>query len=111
MIRISMFVFLICLLPATSWAADEQVIFTQSANGTRNTRPFTVADRWELRWDVNGPTLAVFLFTADGERQGILPIITQDKPGSDSSYYPKAGSYYLKVMTDGDWTITVVQLP
>lgn len=92
-------------------AANEQVIFSQSANGTRNTRPFTVNDRWELRWDVKGPKLTVYLFTAAGEAQGMLPIVTQDKPGSSSSYYPKGGSYYLKVITDSEWTISVVQLP
>lgn len=92
-------------------AADEQVVFTQSANGTRNTRPFTVADRWELRWDVKGPKLTIYLYTSDGDPRGLLPIVTQDKPGASSSYYPKAGSYYLKVIADGDWTVSVVQLP
>lgn len=102
---------LLCLVSTVALAADEQVVFTQAANGTRNTRPFTVADRWELRWDVKGPKLSIFLFMADGERQGLLPIVTQDKAGTGSSYYPKAGSYYLKVLADGDWTISVVQLP
>ena len=98
-------------VPSVSSAMAEENVFTQSANGTRNTKPFTVKDRWELRWDAKGQKLAVFLFTAEGERQGVLPMVTQDKPGADSSYYPKAGSYYLKVVTDGDWTISVVQLP
>ena len=93
------------------WAADEQVVFTQSANGTRNTRPFTVEDRWELRWDIKSSNLTVYLFTANGDPKGVFPIVTQSKPGASSSYYPKAGSYYLKVITEGDWTITVVQLP
>ncbi|ULA62939.1 MAG: exported protein of unknown function [Nitrospira sp.] len=99
------------LSAAPSWAAEEHVIVTKSANGTRNTRPFTVQDRWELRWDAKGQKFAIYLFTADGERQGLLPIVTQDKPGADSSYYPKAGEYYLKIVSDGDWTVTVVQLP
>lgn len=102
---------LCCVITTAVLAANEQIVFTHSANGTRNTRPFTVTDRWELRWDTKGEKLAIFLFTADGESQGMLPMVTQNKPGSDSSYYPKAGSYYLKVVTDGDWTVTVVQLP
>ena len=102
---------LLCLVTSLSVAAEELAVFSQSANGTRNTRPFTVADRWELRWDTKGTKLVVYLFTADGEAQGLLPMVTQDKPGASSSYYPKAGSYYLKVIADGDWTISVVQLP
>lgn len=96
---------------APAWSADEQAVFTQSANGTRNTRPFTVKDRWELQWETKGEKLAIFLFTSDGEPRGMLPIVTQDKPGSDRSYYPKGGAYYLKIVTNSDWTITVVQLP
>ena len=108
---LAIMVVIVMNLAAPVWAAEEQVVFSQSANGTRNTRPFSVADRWELRWDVKGSTLAIFLFGADGERKGVLPIVTQNKPGSSNSYYPMAGSYYLKVVTEGDWTITVVQLP
>lgn len=99
------------LLLSPSSSADEQVVFTQSANGTRNTRPFTVKDRWELQWETKGERLAIFLFTSEGEPRGMLPIVTQDKPGSDRSYYPKGGAYYLKIVTNSDWTITVVQLP
>jgi hypothetical protein len=99
------------LLTGGVLAAEERTVYTQSANGTRNTRPFTVQDRWELRWSAKGEKLAIFLYTADGEPRGFLPIVTQDKPGGDRSYYPKGGEYYLKVLTEGDWTVTIVQLP
>lgn len=99
------------LFAATALAAEEPIVFSQAANGTRNTRPFTVQDRWELQWQATGEKLAIFLFTADGQPRGMLPIVTQSKPGSDRSYYPKGGGYYLKVVTDGDWTIRVVQVP
>lgn len=102
---------LMCVCPDWAPAEDVKPVFQYSANGTRNTRPFTVQDRWELQWDAKGGKLAIFLFTADGERQGVLPIVTQEKSGSGASYYPKGGSYYLKVVTEGDWNITVVQVP
>ena len=37
------------LLAVPAYAADEQIIQQVSANGTRNLRPFTVKDGWEIR--------------------------------------------------------------
>ena len=100
---------LLAFLSSPSWAADEQVVFTQSANGSRSTRPFTVKDRWEVRWDAKDDRFSVTLFSATGEILDSLA--SQRKPGAGSTFYPKGGSYFLKVISGDDWTITVVQLP
>ncbi len=95
---------------APVWATDD-VVFQLSANGTRSTRPFTVKDRWELRWDAKGSSFQVYELKPDGEPIGFAPAAAQTKPGSGSSYRPKGGTLYLRILSDGDWTITVVQLP
>jgi hypothetical protein len=106
-----MTLFLFLSIPAVLQAVDERTIQETSANGTRNTRPFTVQDRWELQWDAKGESFLVMLFTDTGERQGLLPIVRQEGPGKGESFYPKGGSYYLKILAKGDWTVRVVQLP
>lgn len=100
-----------CLLAVATLAsaADEQVVFQQSANGVRNTRPFTVHDRWELRWDNKGPLLSITIRQADGKLAGGGAMATQ--PGTGASFEPQGGTYYLAVNGQGDWTVTVVQLP
>lgn len=97
--------------PLAAIGSSEQLVIKVSANGTRNLQPFTVQDRWELRWNVKGESFSVMLFSAEGEPRGLLPIASQDGPGQGSTYYPKGGSYYLKILAKDDWTISVVQLP
>ncbi len=96
------------ILPAFS--ADELIIQQASANGTRSLKPFTVQDGWELRWDLTGQAIEVYLNQPDGEPVELQPMASQKNPGSGSTFYPRGGSYYLRIVADGDWTVTVVQL-
>lgn len=89
--------------------ADEVIVQQLTANGSRNTRPFTVKDRWEIRWENKGSVLTVAVRTAEGKLVAGGGMATA--PGSGQSFQPKGGSYYLDVTGTGDWTITVVQLP
>lgn len=100
---------LMLILAAPVWAAEEQVVFSQTANGSRSTRPFTVKDRWEVRWDAKDDRFSVTLFSSTGEILDSLA--SQRKPGAGSTFYPKGGSYFLKVISGDDWNLTVVQLP
>ncbi len=99
------------LVSSVSLAADEQIIQKISGNGTRSTRPFTVADRWEIRWEGNGDSLQIYEHRPNGEPVSFAPAATQSKPGTGSTYRPKGGDFYLRILANGDWTITVVQLP
>jgi len=87
----------------------EDILQRESATGSRNLRPFTVKDGWELRWDAKGPSFSVSLYRPNGDP--VDGLASQQKPGSGSSFYPKGGTYYLSIISGGDWTITVVQLP
>ena len=100
-------VYLVMASPAS--AADETVVLELAANGQRNTRPFTVRDRWEVRWDLRGEMVTVMIRDPDGKF--VTAGGQQEKPGRGASYQPKGGTYYLDITGMGDWTVTVVQLP
>lgn len=95
--------------PVVTIAGDESTIFTLSANGSRNTRPFTVKDRWEIRWENKGSILTVAVRTAEGKL--VAGGGSATAPGTGESFQPKGGTYFLDVTGIGDWTISVVQLP
>ncbi len=82
------------------------VITTFSGSGSLNTKPFTTTGPWEIQWDSKNDYFYISLFTENGNRVG--PIAAQPGEGVGSSYQPKAGSYYLKVISMGEWTIKIV---
>ncbi len=95
--------------PVFAQAAEGQVVQEFSGNGTRNLRPFKVRDHWEIRWTVKDGDITIFLASPN---EGLpQQAAGQDKPGSGSSYQPKGGTYFLRIVSTGDWTVTVVQLP
>jgi len=98
----------LCLSPLALFAADQPPILTESASGTRSLKPFTVGDRWELQWD-SSEGLIVWLMDAKGA--AVQQLAAQHKPGKGSTFHPTGGSYYLRITSSGDWTVTVMQLP
>lgn len=100
-----MFVILFASVPASA----EEVVQQAAASGTRNLRPFTVKDGWELRWTASGPIFTVILHAPNGDP--VDTIAVQTKPGPGATYYPTGGTYYLQISGAGDWSISVVQLP
>jgi len=71
-----------------------------SGSDTHTTRPFRVADRWEIQWGykpsglfANGGLFQIYLYEEGGDRPDIVAY--QMQPGSGSAYRPKGGRYYL----------------
>ena len=109
--HLSLLLPLLLILVTPCFAADEsggQSILKQSANGSRSLHPFTIQDKWELRWD-STEGISVTLYTDKGET--VETLASSDKAGSGSTFHPKGGSYFLKIISRGDWMITVIQLP
>lgn len=80
-----------------------------AANGSRNTRPFTVKDRWEIRWENKGPVLTISVKTGEGK---LVPGGgSSTAPGTGQSFQPKGGQYFLEINGMGEWSIQVIQLP
>jgi len=103
------------LLLLVSWLAfvsvsfAEHIVFKESASGSRNLRPFTVQDGWEVRWD---STDRLSIWLNDPKGNPITEAGSQPKAGSGQSYQAKGGTYFLSVIGGAStWTITVVQLP
>ena len=78
-----------------------------TGNGTKTTRPFTVQDEWELQWTCEGLIIVSLYATGTNNPP---KIIVRSRNGTGSSYYAKAGSYYLKVHAKKDWSIDIVEL-
>jgi hypothetical protein len=53
--------------PIDTRADEGQVIQQVSANGLRNLRPFTVKDKWGIKWDSKGTLLTINIHSVDGE--------------------------------------------
>lgn len=92
----------------TEMAVAEEIIQQTSANGTRNLRPFTVSDSWEIQWDSKAG-IYIGIHNPDGKL--VAEGGSSLKSGQGSSYHPRGGTYYLEVTSMDDWTITVAQLP
>ena len=88
---LSFLAFLLFLCPFIYAAEDGMVVFDLSGNGTRNTRPFTVQNKWEIRWDVKTDHFALHLYTATGEAQGMLPVGSQTVRGVGPRFDRTAG--------------------
>jgi len=79
-----------------------------SGAGMTITRPFKVNGPWEIQWDVSGSFFAVTIYKADGSLFDIGG--SQQGAGKGSSYQPKNGNYYLKIMAAGNWELKIVEI-
>jgi len=88
------------------------VVERATGTGNKVLGPFTVTDRWEVQWDFDGVALQIFVNQKDSLYPN-LPVdeSTQEGSGRGSSRHEMGGTYYLKVVAQGSWTITVVDLP
>jgi PAS domain-containing protein len=87
----------------------ETVVASYSGKGQKKPQPFTVGDRWEVRWTARGAAFSMVLHTADGE---YVDLLANELGASDSSaFVPKGGDYYLDIRGVGRWSVEVVQLP
>ena len=90
----------------------QKVVERASGNGNSVVGPFTVGDRWEVRWDFEVYPFQIFVNQKDAVYPD-LPVedATQEGSGRGSFTQRKPGTYYLKVVAQGSWTVTVVDQP
>jgi len=101
-----------CLCWASPGLSSVGVVERATGSGNKVLGPFSVTDRWEVRWDFDGIALQILVNQKDSLYPD-LPVdeSTQKGSGQGSSRHDKGGTYYLKVVAQGSWTITVVDLP
>jgi hypothetical protein len=92
-------------------ARDEQVIQQVSGKLHQHLEPFTVTDDWELRWDYKGDVgNDLFQLVLQSSPADVpVDLVTQKGSGQGTKRQRKGGTYYLKVISMGKWTVTVVQ--
>lgn len=99
-----------------SWASpglsSVGVVERATGNGNKVVGPFKVTERWEVRWDFDGIALQIFVNQKDSLYPD-LPVdeSTQRGSGQGSSRQEKGGTFYLKVVAQGSWSIIIVDLP
>jgi hypothetical protein len=110
MLRLLPFLLLCFVIVQSSVFAEgggEKIVLKESANGSRTLRPFTVQDGWEARWE-SSADIALFLLNEKGDP--IDSLASTRKAGSGSTYHHKGGRYSIKIVTLGEWTVSVVQV-
>jgi hypothetical protein len=97
-------------IPAESGPSTKNGPTSDIANfigsGGLNTRPFRTTGPWEIQWDSKGDIFQLFLYTGNGDMDGVPA--NQQGAGKGTSYQPKGGTYYLQVNAIGSWTIRIV---
>jgi len=95
-----------------SLARDEQIVQQVSGKSHEHLEPFTIHDDWELRWDYKGEVgNDLFQIVLQSTPMDVpVDLVTQKGSGQGAKHQKKGGTYYLKVISMGKWTITVVQL-
>lgn len=78
--------------------------------GSANTRPFTVAQNWEVQYEVKSGSGLFAIALHDPQGNLIDFLAKQIGEGSGQSFYPKGGTYDLNVTSSSDWTIKIVEL-
>jgi hypothetical protein len=94
-----------------SLARDEQIIQQVSGKLHQHLEPFTINDDWEFRWDYKGEVgNDLFQIVLQSTPTDVpVDLVTQNGSGQGAKHQKKGGTYYLKVISMGKWTITVVQ--
>lgn len=93
---------------ATSVKTGPIAHFTGSGKAT--TKAFEVAANWEVRWTSAVPTgFAIELLGPDGASRG--RVVEKQKRKSGTTFVSEAGTFTLRVVARGAWTIDVVSRP
>jgi hypothetical protein len=59
-----------------------------------------------VRWD-SSAGITIFL---NNEKGPLEALASTNKAGTGSTFHIAGGSYFLKIISNGDWTVTVIQL-
>jgi hypothetical protein len=100
---------------------DSVFEITFTGTGPTQTRPFSVKDGWEIRWETESPT---FKLSAHGssqrpyvgqknEREEVLRwfetmhamVLADTTDSNGTAMHPLGGTFYFKIIASGPWRI------
>jgi hypothetical protein len=88
-----------------------KTVATFSGNGIQNTPKFTVSSTWKLGYSFNCSSMGTsgnFIVMEDGSFGGLtVNALAESKSGSTYAYND-AGTHYLEINSECDWTVRVV---
>lgn len=87
----------------------EEMLQRFEGTGKHTTRPFTVPDRWEVRYNMGGDSNNIlYLYTAEGDPAELIE--NDIGPREGTKFIPQGGDYYLEMDSGGSWVVEVWQL-
>lgn len=96
--------------PSTTAAPKPAVVFTTTGDGIKKTESFTTGPDWSVAYTFdcsNAGGQGNFVLQVDGDLGDMLANALSAK-GADTSYeHDAAGSHYLSVNSECDWTLKV----
>jgi hypothetical protein len=105
-------ILLVAVTLLSVFGAEEQVIQRASASESRMLEPFTVNGPWEVRWQTRGPRFMLVIHEqAHPNKAGGATVVSIMGSGTGSSSRSRGGRFYLEITAQGDWRVSVVQLP
>jgi len=100
--------------PLTTTTSTPNIIFTFTGVGERNTPPFSISTSpWILRYTANWSGTFIVYLKGDSSGTMIALGVTSDEVYETYIYDKTGGTLYFKIASapsDGEWTITVIEL-
>jgi hypothetical protein len=88
---------------------EEAMLQNFEGSGNHSTRPFTVPDKWEVRWNFTGTGHnSLVINAADGRPVDLAH--NDIGPGNGVKFYPRGGEFFLEINASGPWTVEVWQV-
>ena len=96
-----------------------QTTHTYTGNGAKKTETITVGDDWKIQWSCtpssfmgNSYNVIISVYNSDGTPADYAAVNTMCKDGNTSGETEErtAGNIYLDVNSEGQWTISVLEL-
>jgi hypothetical protein len=81
------------------------VIVEMSGDGNEASKTFYARRGWEIDWENTG---SYFSFTIHGDVE-FGQVITQNGPGNGITSPVPTGNFFIEVVAQGPWTLTVTQ--
>ncbi|MCA9470447.1 MAG: hypothetical protein MRJ96_14720 [Nitrospirales bacterium] len=96
-----------------------------SGNDSTTTQMFTLKDGWEVRWETDSPSFQLSAYGVADLYEGNLSqteqvlrsfemyepiILANSADSSGTAFHPLGGTFYLKIIASGPWTIHLKQV-
>lgn len=95
-------------------ATPSNIVLTVSGNGDKTTATFTVRGTWQLAWtchDGSQDFSAWIYYSNGGNLSDVDYTCPASGTGGDSSIFHSGGTFYLEIISNVYFTITVTDLP